>query len=284
MFDNCRRRHRDLLDTLRVVGPDRSEVPRSDIEALRRAFGVPRRRRESRVARGLAGIPCERIPFVDGTVAAWRGGTGPAVLLAHGWEDDNSLWEPLIDELLRRELAFVVLDMPAHGASDGEWGLNPQAIDALHAVAGALGPVDAVVAHSFSAGAVGAAIAEGLHATRLALIAPPLGSGNRWLRYAERLGLSEVVAEVAKAEYEAEVGPERSAFWLREALPHLGVELLIVHSVDDERMRYSDSEALVAACPGATLVAVKELSHRRTARDPEVVIRLADWLASRTGE
>ena len=72
------------------------------------------------------------------------------MLLVHGWEDDNSLWTPLIDALIARDRALVVFDLPAHGYSEGEWGLGPQAADGIAAVAAALGPIDAVVAHSFA--------------------------------------------------------------------------------------------------------------------------------------
>ena len=64
------------------------------------------------------------------------------------WEDDNSLWAPLIEALVERKRALVVFDLPAHGFSEGEWGLGPQAADGIAAVAAAMGPIDAVVAHS----------------------------------------------------------------------------------------------------------------------------------------
>jgi pimeloyl-ACP methyl ester carboxylesterase len=97
----------------------------------------------------------------QGEIAAWRIGAGPAVLLVHGWEDDNSLWAPLIDTLVDRDRAVVVFDLPAHGFSEGEWGLGPQAADGVAAVVAAIGPIDAVVAHSFAAGGVILAIARG---------------------------------------------------------------------------------------------------------------------------
>jgi hypothetical protein len=58
----------------------------------------------------------------------------------------------------------------------------------------------------------------------------------------------------------------------------LDVDLLVIHSVDDERMPFSDTEAVVSQSPRADLLAVSGLTHRRTARDPEVVARIADFL------
>jgi pimeloyl-ACP methyl ester carboxylesterase len=256
----------------------------AEVETLLRTCGVPRRRGEPRLAPGLAAAQKQLIPTADGTIAAWRVGADPAVLLVHGWEDDNSLWAPLIDALAARGRSVVVLDMPAHGFSEGEWGLNPQAVDAVVAVSEALGPVDALAAHSSGAGVAILAIYEGLAVDRAVLIAPPLRSDNRWERYAARLGLSPEVAARAQAVYREWNGPAREAFVLRSALPSLEVELLVIHSVDDERMPFADSEELVRQCRRAELLRVEGLNHRKTARDPGVVARIAEFLGDHRSE
>ncbi|MFZ4603841.1 MAG: hypothetical protein ACOYM8_15465, partial [Caulobacterales bacterium] len=63
-----------------------------DVQAFLDATGKPRRRARPRMANAL--VDAEHA-IVEG-VATWRTGPGPAVLLVHGWEDDNSLWDPLI--------------------------------------------------------------------------------------------------------------------------------------------------------------------------------------------
>lgn len=220
------------------------------------------------------------VPSPAGVLAAWRLGKGPAVLLVHGWEDDNSLWSPLIDELTGRGRALVAFDLPAHGASGGEWGLGSEGTDGVHAVAAALGPVDALVAHSFGAGCASLAITEGLALQRAVFIAPPLRNVNRWLRYASRLGVSPEVAVEAERIYAGSHDATRSSWNPRTALPELDVDLLVIHSVDDERNPFGDSEDVVIEAPRAQLVAVHGLSHRRTARDPEVVARIADFVTA----
>jgi hypothetical protein len=174
--------------------------------------------------------------------------------------------------------------MPAHGFSDGDWGLHPQAGDAIVAVAAALGPIDAVVGHSSGASIAGLAIREGLTAERAVLIAPPLRCDNRWQRIAARLGYSQDVAQVAQARYEQGISRVRVDFDLRTALPTLDVDLLVIHSVDDERMPFSDSQHVVPHCRRGELFAVHGPTHRRTARDPEVVARIADFLKEKAEE
>jgi pimeloyl-ACP methyl ester carboxylesterase len=250
-----------------------------EVQAFLRVNVVPKRRAEPRLAPALESVEKQVVPSSQGGLAAWRVGEGPAVLLVHGWEDDNSLWAPLIDALVERDRALVVFDLPAHGFSEGEWGLGPQAADGLAAVAAALGPIDAVVAHSFGAGGVMLAMSEGdLTVDRLVLVAPPLRTGNRWLRYAERLGVSEDVAFAAQAIYEERIGPARASFDFRGELTDLDVDLLMIHSADDERFALSDSEEVVRKCRRGELVVVEGLSHRRTARDPGVVARVAAFV------
>jgi pimeloyl-ACP methyl ester carboxylesterase len=259
---------------VRVTDPEFAAA----VQALLRANGVPPRRAEPRLAPLLTSVERHSVRIGEGMIAAWRCGTDRAVLLVHGWEDDNSLWAPLIDALAEQQRALVAFDMPAHGFSDGDWGLHPQAADAVLAVAAELGPVDAVVGHSSGASIAGLAIREGLAVDRAVLIAPPLRGDNRWLRLAARLGYSQDVARAAQATYEEGISRARVEFDLRSALPSLDVDLLVIHSVDDERMPFSDSRDVVSECRRADLVAVNGLTHRRTARDPEVVARVVEFL------
>jgi pimeloyl-ACP methyl ester carboxylesterase len=250
------------------------------VEAFLRAMEVPSRRPEPRLAEPLAEVKQQRVPSVEGSLAAWRLGTGPAVLLVHGWEDNHSLWAPLIRSLADQGCAVVAFDMPAHGYSDGERGLNPEAIDAVLAVANALGPVDAVVAHSSGAGVAGLAISEGMAVERAVMIAPPLRGDNRFARYAARLGVPDDVAAAARTIYDERLGPARAAFDLREALPTFDIRLLVVHSVEDERMPFVDSDEVLPHCDQGQLLVVEGLTHRRTARDPHVVARITDFLVA----
>jgi pimeloyl-ACP methyl ester carboxylesterase len=262
-----------------VPGRDRT-VTDAAAEAFLRRVASPARRDPPRLASALAAVDRQAVGTVHGTVAAWRIGAGPAVLLVHGFEDDNSVWAEMLDALVARDRPAVVLDLPAHGFSEGEIGLGFEGADALHAVAGALGPVDALVAHSVGAGAAVLALREGLPVDRAVLIAPPMRSGNRWLRLAEREGVSQEIARRAQAMYEATLDPARRSFVTREVVPTLGAELLFVHSVDDERTPVEDTEAVAAECPNARLLRVAGCTHRRTARDPAAIAGILDFLDS----
>jgi pimeloyl-ACP methyl ester carboxylesterase len=258
-----------------VVAPDFEDA----VQHLLRVYAVPKRLREARVAERLTTVEPVRVPSLWGELCAWRLGAGPAVLLVHGWQDDNSLWSPLIDELGGRNRSLVAFDLPGHGASGGDWGVSFEGTDAIVAIADALGPIDAVVAHSAGCGMTVAAIGEGWTVGRAVLIAPPLRDGDRWQRYADRLGVGEDVALAAKAAYFQRVGNARATWSPRTAYLEMDVDVLVVHSRDDEHNPVHDTAEVIAQNRRARLELVDGLTHRRTARDAAVVHVVADFVA-----
>ena len=265
----------DPRDFVSVAGSEREHV----VQKFLRAYAVPRRLREARIADRLSAVDPTVVPTRWGELAAWRLGAGPAVLLIHGWEDDNSLWSPLINELHGRGRPLVAFDLPGHGASGGEWGVSFEGTDSVVAVSERMGPIDTVVAHSAGCGMAAAAIGEGWTVERAAFIAPPLREGDRWMRYADKLGVTEDVALAAKAAYFAAVGDERAAWRPRPAYLGLEVDFLVVQSRDDERNSVLDTEEVIPRNPRGRLVIVDGLTHRRTARDPGVIDLVADFVS-----
>ena len=218
------------------------------------------------------------VPSRQGAVAAWRVGEGPAVLLVHGYADDHSLWSVLIDALIVRGRPLVALDLPAHGFSEGRWGLAESTVDGVLAVVAALGPVDAVVSHSAGAGPVLLAVHEGLSCNRMVLLASGFGAGDFWTRHGQRHGASPGLVQAAEETYQTRVGIERATVDFDAVFLGLDADVLMVHSTDDERFRFVGSEQMAGRHPRTEFVGVEGLSHRRTARDPQVVEVVADFL------
>ena len=221
------------------------------------------------------------VPTAHGAVAAWRVGDGPAVLLVHGWQDDSSLWSPLMTALLSAGRAVVAFDLVAHGFSEGERGLTYELVDAAHEVVEALGPVDALVAHSFAGGGSALAISEGLPAERLVLIAPPLWPSNatRFHRVAAQYGYPAEVADRARDIYRATTTASRADYDMRTRVTELDAAVLIVSSLDDERMAVEDARTLAPMLRNGELFELQGPDHRGCAQDPVVIRRVVEFLA-----
>lgn len=216
----------------------------------------------------------QRHRFERGTLVSWHrsdvAAGAPRVLLAHGWAGDAQQMRPLGDALTAAGFDPVLLDLPAHGASEGTRASLPQWVRALFAASARLGPWHGAVAHSLGALAVGHAAARGLAVGRLVMLAPspPPALFLRW--FAAGLGLSDALAErmeqaIARREG---VGVEQFAPpWLG---PRLRLPTLVVHDHDDRTAPLATARALADALPHAQWLATSGLGHRRLLDDAAV--------------
>lgn len=231
----------------------------------------PRRRVRPRLAEPLRDARDQQVETPFGPVMAWRLGDGPAVLLVHGWEDDNALWGPLIDMLLEDGRSVVALDLPGHGFSPAEEAGFESASAAILAVGEALGPIVAVVAHSFGCAASVQAIRNGLPARKAVLIAANLPRRQGWFERLRRHGAPDELIDRVKA-----LSP--TPYDIEADLPGLSAEALYVHSLDDEQCPVEDVEAMAALWPGARLALTDGLGHRPVAQDPATLARVMQFL------
>ncbi len=244
-------------------------------EELIDALARPRRRKVPRVARALADAEHR---MIDG-VAAWRLGQGPAVLLVHGWEDDTSLFGPLIEALQERLCSVIALDLPAHGHSEGDALDIETAARGVAAVAREFGPVRAAVGHSFGCKAIAFAAAwEGAAFARLAMIGSPTSQRSQWNRIITRHGVPPEVATCALALREERLGFSIDRYDLAALGDVMTMPVLFAHSADDDACPVREVQALVSQWPQARLLLTDALGHRLIAQDPDIVAALVEFI------
>jgi pimeloyl-ACP methyl ester carboxylesterase len=234
----------------------------------------PRRRARPRIAEPFRDAEHFQVETPRGKLAAWRLGAGPAVLCVHGWEDDNALWGPLAGALSHMGVATAAFDLPGHGFSEGEACGPFIAGEAVAAVAAKLGPIDAVVTHSFGGPATAIALSQGLDVGRVVLISPPLGRNRRWSKYAADQGISPEIVKRAREIYAAESGN----FEFLDIAPQLKAKALIIHSADDEQVDWEQGRAIADAWPGAEFSLCDGLGHRLIAQDASVIDRVVSFV------
>jgi pimeloyl-ACP methyl ester carboxylesterase len=267
-----------------------SDIHDDDLEtqALRLAETArrPARRVRPRLARALARAEDLEVETPHGPVMAWRLGAGPASLLVHGWNDDNSLWSPLIDACEELGRAVVALDLPGHGWSPSEAFSLEAAGEAVSTVARAQGPIDSIIAHSFGCTATIHALSHGLEVSRVVLIGSPVPRTKPFDRFnhgweAEMIDSGEDPAVVARAGAilrEQLADPEAVFGDLNAAIAGMTAKALIIHSLDDDAAPYRNAQALADLWPGAQLFLTDELGHRLVAQDRATVQRVVDFV------
>jgi len=237
-------------------------------------FGTPIRRDEPPFILG------HRFRIVgDGPeLAVWDWGDGPTVLLAHGWNGNGAQLAGFVPSLLRAGYYVAAPDLPAHGASAGTRSNVRAMADALLRVARRVGPVHAVIAHSLGAAAAAIALAEGLRASRVVLIAPPANLPRYAQEFARVVGLSPRSTSGLLTRLDRALGG-RAAFDLLRLAELQKVRALILHDPGDREVPLADAQALAKAWPRARLETLPGSGHTRALRHPEVISRAVAFVA-----
>lgn len=203
----------------------------------------------------------------------------PRVLLVHGWAGEARQMLALAESLWAGGFDPILLDMPAHGHSQGWRTHMPQFQQTLHAAAQRFGPLHGIVAHSLGALAVGHAVAQGLPTERLALLAcsAPPRQVLHW--FGLSFGLGEGVIKRISARLTELGGVGLEAFepaWLGQRLT---LPTLLVHDRNDKAAPLAHAQALHAALPAARLHLTEGLGHRRILSDPAVLTLVSRYLS-----
>lgn len=246
------------------------EIQTTRVEHVARAFLMPRR---PKVPQPLVieGGETLRIASPEGEIALQRAGTGPAVLLLHGWEGQASDMAPFVPGLLASGCAVVAMHLPAHGESPGERASIPQSARALLALARVLGPLRGAIAHSVGSAVLGEALHHGLTAERVVMIAAPAYYEHYARGVAAAHGLNAEETEAMLALVSSAIRTDVREVSLPQRAPMRPEPALFIHSEDDQVVLIQDSQTTACAWPGAQHLRVEGLGHRRILSDPAVV-------------
>ncbi|HLT39945.1 MAG TPA: alpha/beta fold hydrolase [Enhygromyxa sp.] len=244
-----------------------SMVPGASAVIAERLFTSPRRHpvpdREFPAER--AG---QRLTLGDG-LSALRWGRGPRILVMHGWEGRATQWGPFAELAIAGGFEVIAVDAPGHGRSDGHRSHPGEFVRALLEADRRHGPFTAVIGHSMGGAAAAIAVASGLRADRLVLIASPSSLARVLRRFAAHIRLSAAAERGFFDRMELRVG--RPAEDLDVSALVLGCAALVIHSRDDREVPFADGEAIRLGWPHAELLAVDGLGHRRILRDSGVL-------------
>ena len=215
-------------------------------------------------------------------LAARAFGGGPIVLLVHGWEGRGTQLGRFVDPLVRAGFRVIALDLPAHGESAGTRTDLIECTEALRKAGRDLGPLAAVVAHSFGGAITTLALERGLDAAAVVLVASPSSIHDVLRRFEELIALSASGGAAFRAAIERQTRVKVADVEIFERVAGLRVPALIVHDRGDREVPFHDAERLAARWPAATLVATDDLGHRRILKDDAVIRQAVEFVEQRT--
>lgn len=222
-------------------------------------------------------VPWESRKTLDtrhGPIAYWTSGSGPAVLLVHGWEGSHAQMDAFVAPLLERGARVVSVDLPAHGESGGATA-SPLDSGAVVAELGArFGPLAGAIGHSGGCPSIAIAMRSGLRVQRVALIATP----ERWERYVRWYAQEEGVDADRLIDTLRARGVDTASLVLSETVSAFDTPALIVHSQDDRTCKIENARRVAAAWRGSEFLTVDGLGHMRILKDADVVERVAQFM------
>jgi pimeloyl-ACP methyl ester carboxylesterase len=204
-------------------------------------------------------------------LAAHGWGSGPTVLLVHGWEGRGTQLGRFVEPLVDAGFRVVAFDGPAHGDSPGKHSDLIEAAEALRKVARELGPLAAVVGHSFGGAVTTLALERSLHTSAVVLISSPSSVHGVLERFCALAGIRGQATRAFREAIEARTRVRVEDVEIFERVSRLQVPALIVHDRDDREVPFHDGERLAGRWPAATLIATRGLGHRRILKDDAVI-------------
>jgi pimeloyl-ACP methyl ester carboxylesterase len=215
----------------------------------------------------------------DQDLAVWSWGSGPTVVLVHGWGSRAGRFSAIAGALALAGFRAVVFDAPAHGASMGRLASLPQFSRALREVGSAVGPVHGLIGHSLGGAAVSLAMRSGLHAERAVLLAPPADVVLFSHAFSEHLRIPLRARDVMRQNLENRLQFRFEELHVPTLARAMTAPALIIHDRDDPDVPYAHGEEIAQAWPGAQLVATTGLGHRALLRDADVIQRTVTFLS-----
>ncbi len=256
--------------------------------AMRRIwFTAPLTRPRPDARARLDAAQCSRIQVDGSSVTVWSWGSGPAVLLMHGWGGNAGQMHAFVAPLLAAGKRVIAFDAPAHGCSGpSHWGGRRvsfvEIAAAIRAVAIETGPWEGIVAHSGGCTAVTLALRDGLAVPgRIAFVSPFAKPYEAIAPFARAIGATART----RARFEADVQQRLGRSWNEFDVPDLPVTrqpgaVLVVHDREDREVAYGEGVAIARSWPGAELHSTQGLGHRRLLEDAAVVARVAAFVAA----
>ena len=212
-------------------------------------------------------------------VTAWRWGHGPTVLLVHGWEGRGSQLGAFVEPLVRAGLSVVAFDAPGHGDSPGHRLYLTDLADCVVDVARAVGPLHAIVAHSFGAAAALLAHQRGaIDARRNVMISPNVLIDDAVARFARAVALDDRDRSHLEGQLASHSGVPVTALTLEALVGERDAALLVVHDRADREVPFVHGERLTETWREATLHATDGLGHRRILREPAVIDEVVSFI------
>lgn len=217
----------------------------------------------------------------DGSTSKCRvytAGSGPTVLLVHGWEGSAWSMSAIAKQLLDKNLRVVLFDLPAHGFSPGKKTNILEVSAIIQTLTAQEEDLLAIVSHSFGAVCAGHAIKSGVTPDHFVSIGAPTSMEFIVESFCSTIGASAN----SKKELINHIDGILQAPYKTESLTQVAKQFklngLIIHDLNDRLVPYAQAKELLASWTGSKLFTTEKLGHNRTLINKDVIETIVEGL------
>ena len=216
-------------------------------------------------------------------IKCWKWGTGPGILLAHGWNGRGIQMYAFIDPLVEAGYTVYAFDAPGHGKSPGRISSYFEYSDVIrtffrHA---STFNIRGVIAHSLGASAVLNGMEKEKFFLDAVLISPALRLYQTLYKLFLLYGFPIPILHALIREFEEQFGYDLKVDNPDKLLPHISKDLLIIHDKQDKTIPYEDSLKASRQFPKITLHETSGLGHKKVLFDKTTVEFVTDHLCKK---
>ncbi|MFK7813385.1 MAG: alpha/beta fold hydrolase [Maribacter sp.] len=210
----------------------------------------------------------------------WKG-SGPTVLLMHGWESNSFRWRNIIPHLQKENYNIIALDAPAHGNSSGDTFNLPLYSSCAQNVINTYNP-SFVIGHS-----IGGMTAlhnlykyekENKTIVKVVTLGSPSELTDFMKQYKKMLGLSNRMMRLQKKYFRETFGFKFADFSSPKFVKNNTKMGLLIHDELDKIAPFWSSEQVHAHWKGSKLITTKGLGH--SLHQDKVRYEIIDFLKS----
>lgn len=218
---------------------------------------------------------------IDGRESKCRvysAGTGPTVLLVHGWAGSAWSMSAIAKQLLAKNLRVVLADLPAHGFSPGKDTNIVEVSSVIQKLAAQEEHLLAVVSHSFGAACSGHAIKSGITPDHFISIGAPTSMEFIFDNFCSTIGASDKIKQALIDHVEAILKAPYESESLTSIASQFKAQGMIIHDLNDRLVPYQQAQDFAAVWTDARLITTEKLGHNRMLINKNVIETITDRL------
>ncbi len=212
-------------------------------------------------------------------VCFWSAGTGPVILLAHGWASFSGHLSFLADGLLEQGYKVVWFDAPAHGASTGSQTNLYEVVECITKLESVTGPFKAVIGHSFGALCTLKATYNGLNPEKIIAISSPSSAMDQAYKFFKILKIEPKTQKYFFAHlYKLFDENEFKAVDTKVFGKNIRQSVLIIHDKNDKIVTLDEVKTLDESLAHSKLILTTGLGHNKILYSPKVLRYCLDFI------